>query len=77
MEMEKALKARQLLNDIGNAHDVLAKLGSSAFKLTPVSGTSPELNTGYAINLTPELRQEIRDCIRDYKDRKQKELYAL
>lgn len=74
MEMEKALKARLLLDDIGNAHDALAKLGSSAFKL---SGTSPELNIEYAIDLTPELRQEIRDCIRDYKDRKQKELYAL
>lgn len=77
MEIEKALKARQLLDDIGNAHDVLAKLGSSAFKLIPVSGASPELNNGDAIYLTPELRQEIRDCIRDYKDRKQKELYAL
>lgn len=77
MEMEKALKARQLLDDIGSAHDVLAKIRPSAFKLIPVSGASPELNNGDAIYLTPELRQEIRDCIRDYKDRKQKELYAL
>ena len=69
MDAEKAKKAKQLLEDIAEAKRVLEDIGSEPFRFMTLSN--------HSVRLTPDIRQEIRDCLRDYRDRKQAELQAL
>ena len=69
MDQEKAKQAKQLLEDIAEVKRVIEGIHNEPFRFMTLSN--------HSVRLTPDIRQEIRDCLRDYRDRKQAELQAL
>lgn len=67
MNVKKAKYAKMLLEDIADAQGVLTKIGDKPFHLHGTEG----------IPLTPDIREVIRNAIRDYKQAKEDELKAL
>ena len=68
MDVKKAKYAKMLLEDIADAQGVLTKIGDKPFKLLAQDGET---------YLTPDIREAVRNAIRDYKQAKEDELKAL
>ena len=68
MEVERARKAKELLEDLADVDTVMRTIHNSPFKL--IVGNK-------RVTLTPDLREAVRNAFHDYKESKTKKLIEL